>query len=265
YCAAAVPDQRLLYEELAALSQEFDLLEIDLRRGELAVTTEPIELEGYHLGEFEIRLDYYDLGDTQPYRVIAQQSRHAESDSSTTHPHVQDERLCEGDARQSIRQALRTGRLSDFFLIVAQTLRTYNAGSAFVSLDDWEGVRCTDCDDSVHSDDICSCERCSTSCCGDCLRYCNDCDRGYCSECIDRCRTCEEPFCTSCLTRCDNCRQLQCDDCLTDSLCSDCQPEEEDEASDDSSPFVHEFNHTSMETPHADSTTATVAPQPADV
>jgi hypothetical protein len=261
---APVPDQWMLYAELAALSDEFDHVRIDLRRGELAVTIGPVELEGVSLGEFEIRLDWYDLGDTQPYRVIAQQSHHAESDSDTTHPHVQDERLCEGDARQAIRQALRAGRLSDFFLIVAQTLRTYNAGSAFVALDDWEGVRCTDCDDSVHSDEINSCERCSTSCCGDCVRYCEECDRSYCSECIDRCPGCEEPYCSSCMTRCENCRELHCEGCLTDALCPDCQPESEQD-SDAHDPLVPETTQIPKESRYADPTPAAMAPQPADV
>ena len=49
-----------------------------------------------------------------------------------------DERLCEGDGRSAIRQALAQGRLLDFFMLVAGGLRTYNAESPFVALEIWE-------------------------------------------------------------------------------------------------------------------------------
>ena len=80
----AVPSLRLLYDELAALPQEFDYVEIDLSGGELVVTTDPVVLEDVHLGPFEIRFDWNDLEDPPPYRVVALQPYAAASDGETT-------------------------------------------------------------------------------------------------------------------------------------------------------------------------------------
>ncbi len=45
--------------------------------------------------------------------------------------------------------ALTEGRLLDFFMIVRQVLQTYSPDSPYVSLDDWYGRQCSDCD-SAH-------------------------------------------------------------------------------------------------------------------
>jgi hypothetical protein len=46
------------------------------------------------------------------------------------------------DRHPPIRNALEQGRLHDFFMIVANLLRTYNWGSPFVSVSDWRGEEC---------------------------------------------------------------------------------------------------------------------------
>ena len=140
-------DARDIYADLIALHDEFDELSFDQRGRTLSVTTEPITLEGVHLGPFEIRLDWDDLveGGQDNYRVIALDSNPAASNDSVTHPHVQDEVVCEGDGRQPIRHALQQGRLLDFFVIVANLLRTYNTGSPYVLLSEWHGIPCASC------------------------------------------------------------------------------------------------------------------------
>ena len=144
-----------IYADLVALDEEFAEVSFDRRGQTISVTTEPIELEGVYLGPFEIRLDWSDLAEGHPgnYRVIAVDANPAAANESVTHPHVQDEAVCEGEGRQPIRKALEQGRLLDFFVIVANLLRTYNSDSPYVSLSDWHGVECADCGTTVSDDD----------------------------------------------------------------------------------------------------------------
>ncbi len=131
--------------DLRALHDEFDEVSIDLRRRMISVTTEPIILEGVELGPFAIEWSWMAMERPSPYRVWAIEPNTATSNESATHPHVSSGRLCEGEASHSIRQALSEGRLFDFFLIVRQVLRTYNAGSAYVPIDEWYGPPCQEC------------------------------------------------------------------------------------------------------------------------
>jgi len=136
-----------IYRDILALHDEFEDVSWERRQQTLGARTEPIELEGVHLGEFGIRLDWGNLvnGHPENYCVVALDPHPASSNESVTHPHVQDKDVCEGDGRIPIRTALEQGRLMDFFLVVRNLLRTYNSGSPFVSLDEWYGANCSDC------------------------------------------------------------------------------------------------------------------------
>ncbi|HUQ69380.1 MAG TPA: hypothetical protein VM165_07655 [Planctomycetaceae bacterium] len=137
-----------------------------------------------------------------------------ESRKDITHPHVQDSTLCEGDASRPLEQALAEGRLCDYFLIVRQTLQTYNPQSAYVAIADWEGYRCRGCDDSVSADDLCSCEFCGEEACTDCSLSCVQCGRTSCGSCLQNCSDCLDDFCPRCWpddvrpqeSVCPNCR-----------------------------------------------------------
>jgi len=125
-----------IFRDLRALPREFDDVELDFKRQELTVTTDPIVLERIDFGCFEIRLNWTQIGSCrQPYRVVALDPRPAARNESVTHPHVQDERLCEGDGRAAVASALADGRLYDFFTLVSLILHTYGRGSAFVEID----------------------------------------------------------------------------------------------------------------------------------
>ncbi len=124
----APPTAREVFGDLAALSDEFDSLSIDLANRTISVTTEPVVLEEMDLGPIEIRLHWDRIGERRPYDVVALSPNPSRESSDTTHPHVRGEQLCEGDGRLSIERALRTGRLLDFFQIVTRILNTYNAG-----------------------------------------------------------------------------------------------------------------------------------------
>jgi hypothetical protein len=140
------PTVSAIYRDLLALRQEFGEVEIDLAAREVAVTTDTIELEGVSLGDFQIRLTWSEIGHgSQPYRVVALDPHPPARRDDVTHPHVQDEKLCEGEGRPAIAAALAESRFYDFFLLVDQLLHNYGRGSAYVELDQWNGVPCSDC------------------------------------------------------------------------------------------------------------------------
>jgi hypothetical protein len=221
-----------IYADLIALHDEFEDVAFNRRDHTLSVTTEAIELDSVYLGPFEIRLDWTHLLEGHPsnYRVIAVDPNPAAANESVTHPHVQDEAVCEGDGHQPIRRALEQGRLLDFFMIVANLLRTYNSGSPFVSLSDWHGVECADCGSTVCDDERWTCEKCETTVCGECYYNCPGCAGIFCNECMTRCEGCDENHCSGCMKQCSDCDAELCQGCLDDNeRCSDCHDQELEE------------------------------------
>jgi hypothetical protein len=199
--------------DLEALGDEFEEVQIDLRNHWVAVVTAPIELEELWLGPFAIRLWWERLGIRRPYEVIAQSPQRPARDQSVTHPHVHDNQLCEGDASQAIKLALAGGRILDFFVLVRQTLETYNSGSPYVPIDEWQGRRCPCCDYSMSDDDASGCAECDTTVCSECTVWCRSCDRYICVGCADPCANCAHSFCGACLTKNAKTGQLLCKSC----------------------------------------------------
>jgi hypothetical protein len=211
-----------LYRELAGLEREFG--EFTHEGITLSVTTEPIQLEGIDLGPFRIELDLSGIGILDmPYRVVAVDPNSASSSSGVTHPHVQDEYLCPGDGRPAIDKALRDWRLYDFFLIVNQILSTYADGSAYVRLENWGGVSCSGCGDSIDEEESHRCQGCGCTLCADCSWMCQGCDYDFCSDCSSNCAHCDEYQCASCLWICPDCKAAVCSGCREhEALCKKC-------------------------------------------
>ena len=138
------------------------------------------------MGRFQIELDWRKLPDSTGFRVIAIDLNPAASNENTTHPHIEQESLCVGDARLPIQYSLQQGRIADFFLIVNNVLLTYNSGSPYVSLADWNGMSCSDCGDSVNSEDRYTCEKCDHTLCESFYRHCEACSSYFCCECVTR-------------------------------------------------------------------------------
>lgn len=186
-----------IYRDLQTIRREFGGLRYDGNARYVSVTTEPIELEEVYLGEFEIRLDLNNLSTDRPlsYRIVALDPHPAATNDCVTHPHVQDDQLCEGEGHHAIQTALRQGRLLDFFQVAAHLLGTYNASSPFVSLAAWYGAECSDCGRSVDSDDQHVCEKCDVTLCDECYYTCPDCDYPYCTSCVTRCEDCDQFHC----------------------------------------------------------------------
>lgn len=236
-----VPTPREIYDDLAALHHEFEDVEVEFDAGTISVTTEPVTLRGVYLGPFQIRLDWRDLAERSPYRVVALDPHPAAFNEAVTHPHVQDERLCEGEGREAIETALAQGRFADFFLVVSQLLHNYAQGQAYVELSRWAGAACSDCGAQVDDDERYHCDRCDAELCGECSACCERCGSGFCSECIKACEACRQSYCESCLTACSGCSCRFCDGCLGDQPCSACQAEREEKTEDE------EENHETAE------------------
>ena len=224
------PTLRAIFGELCALPGEFDEFKVDLARETVSVTTDRIVLEDIDLGPFMIRLNWKRIGEHRCYNVIALSPNPASESNDVTHPHVRDATLSEEDGQESIRRALLSGRLTDFFQIVTQILNTYNGGSAYCSLSEWEGSACGDCGRSVCEDDRSFCERCDRDLCLDCLESCAGCETRLCSSCTEQCQSCDARLCRSCRRSCDHCDIVHCANCLSENdLCGACQEQENDE------------------------------------
>lgn len=229
------PSLRFLAEELVALEQEFPEVRYHLAEKVLSVITEPITLDEIELGPFEIRLNWTQLALSHPYEVLALQPHPAGDSRDTTHPHVHDRILCEGEAREAIRLALDQGRLCDLCLLISRVLHTYNPGSAYTKLSEWDGIACPDCGSTHATEDFSRCEQCDDDRCEDCLTGCRECHCSLCSSCEQLCDDCQEPHCAECLENCAECARTVCSTCRTDALCGDChdlQQESDDDETD---------------------------------
>ena len=227
-----LPSLRDVYEELLAIEDEFGELIFHDQSSLLAVVTEPIELDGMFLGDFEIQLHVPSLErvrNREIYRIYALDPHPATCNSSVTHPHVSDERLCAGDANAAIKAALASGRICDFFTLVRSVLTTYNPESPYVKLEDWDGTSCYECGYSVPADNTCWCDNCQHEYCDECSSYCATCDCTTCNSCLQSCHACEDSNCPNCLFSCPDCGARLCRSCLDNNECP-CHEENEDEA-----------------------------------
>jgi hypothetical protein len=212
-----LPSLAFLVAELRQVEDEFGELKIDARERFVGATTEPIVLEGIRLGSFAIRLYWQRLGpgrDTQCFDVVALNPNPAATDSRVTHPHVKSNRLCAGEAKIPLGNALEEGRLADAFCIVRAVLRTYNADSPHVRLAEWGGLECHDCGCTVDEDDRIYCEACDHDFCSDCSGNCAVCGNTRCESCLTPCAVCKDACCGRCLQPAGHSGRAYCQECL---------------------------------------------------
>ena len=234
---ADLPSLRQIYEELKQIQDEFGRLEYNQEENALSVYTEPIELEGIFLGDFEIRLNIGSLSENRAgnaLRVIALEAHPAASSDIVTHPHVSDDYLCAGDASVPMHKALLDGRICDYFILVKSVLETYNPSSPYVALDSWEGFPCYDCGYITDEENSFYCEACDQAFCDECFGYCRCCDTQLCRGCLSSCPVCEESACESCMQTCGECNKTACQSCIEDELCPSCREEMENQNDEES-------------------------------
>lgn len=202
--------------ELRALDDEFGNLQFDAKREVVRVTTEPVTLREVELGPFAIELNWPRLEHRKGslcFEIVAVRPNPASGRGDVVHPHLNDGELCAGDAAKPLERALAEGRLSEAFLLIRSVLTTYNPKSAYVALEDWDGLNCGDCNGRMQRDNA---------------SYCESCHSDLCDSCVTSCRSCEETRCGGCLNACGGCSDLCCARCLETiggrvSLCSSCR------------------------------------------
>ncbi len=86
-----------------------------------------------------------------------------------------------------IRHALGGGRLCDFFLLVRSVLNTYNSGSPYVAMEEWNGEPCEECGRRMDDESRGRCERCDSHVCNECGSDCAECCHYFCPNCLQRC------------------------------------------------------------------------------
>lgn len=204
------------YQELEQLYDEFTTVSYLKEEGKLRVETPPITLADVELGSFAIDFKKEGQGPSiNNFSITALNANPASQNDDVTHPHVKDGELCAGDAKAPIKVALESGRLADVFLLIQSTLQTYNPQSAYVKLDQWHGVPCSDCSRPVDSDESYSCNRCGNTLCEQCFSSCSSCSSSFCPECIRGCASCKVDCCEACLDLSEGNGAPLCRDCRT--------------------------------------------------
>lgn len=220
------PNLRSVLDDLRETSDEFGGLRYESRGACLVAVTELIVLEDITLGQFEIRISLDALARSEPLdalHAVALRPNPCAADDAITHPHVNKERVCLGDATAAFQSALQSGRLADAFLITRAVLTTYNSDSPYCKLDAWHGRPCTDCGYIADGDDLYWCEGCEKDFCDECFSSCAACGTSSCDGCLTGCRLCDERVCDDCLSQCSTCGTTLCNGCLDDGLCPSCQ------------------------------------------
>jgi hypothetical protein len=201
-----------IIQELRQLQDEFEQVVIDRQNGTIAVVTEPITLQGIRLGPFRLELSIERLRDRQDVAVVAcvaLDPNPASSSEDTTHPHVQFNTLCAGEAAMPLQAALRDGRICDAMMLINSVLHTYNDGSPYVSLDDWNGISCPDCGYTTDEESLYGCEGCGNRYCESCIGTCDGCDSSYCFACLERMEAGDRQYlCPGCRAICPQCDRV---------------------------------------------------------
>ena len=210
--------------ELQQIEAEFGAMTLDWERKVLAVVTDAITLKDIDLGPFAIEF-HWSRWESRTgvacFDIVALVPNPAASNSDVTHPHVRDQVLCAGEARNPIADALDQGRLADAFVLIRSVLSNYNPASPYVALSEWEGNRCADCGQFVGQEDGSACARCGEEYCDDCMSYCAACEESRCPGCLQSCDRCRADCCRSCLKACATSGRRCCPKCLRP--CRACQ------------------------------------------
>jgi hypothetical protein len=210
-----------LRAELLTLRRRFAEVRCNRIERVLSAQTPEVYADGLHLGRFEIRLSWERIGSADAYRVVALEPKPARANRLVTHPHVYDERLCEGSAAPLIHEALVAGRLCDFFSIVSRLLANYSPGRCYVEPEDWHLPACVDCAEIVRLA-AAHCRSCGEMLCAHCGSNCPWCETLTCFLCAHPCAVCKRRFCWDCLQFCLLCDQAVCSSCRVGSTCLTC-------------------------------------------
>ncbi len=156
HVAPKTPSTEQIEKDLLSLTKEFDGVYFDQKANTLKVVTNKIVLNKVDLGRFVITLDlnklpvgfekvkrtslssYYTRYNSRPYDISALDGPIGRSFERALHPHVfASGKVCEGNGKILITNALNSCDYYAFFLVVKTILNTYNAGNAIAPVSDW--------------------------------------------------------------------------------------------------------------------------------
>jgi hypothetical protein len=227
-----------LWNNLQEIKRDFNDVKIDFSDGTISVLTEPIELSDgdndLYLGSFRLTISWKHMTSGAFWhkclQAIAVSPNRCPSDVSVTHPHVDSNYICLGDAQAPVNKAMAEGRFVDVFQMAEAVLINYAPDSVYAEISQWF-------EPESSSDDICSncasthclenCTGCDNLICEDCSRCCAHCEDKYgCSNCLMRC-SCRKVACNDCQIVCDGCNAVRCPACVTvtagdANLCTNC-------------------------------------------
>ena len=223
------PSLQDIYAEAKALTK-LGNFSYNLKEGTLSYRVNDISFTREHnddlyLGDFSIVFDFfafeeYALLAKNCISIISHHENYSATNSSVPHPHVENERMCMGDATTLVNKALEEARLTDLFDILESTLRTYNPSSPYVDIESWEGetMNCVDCGDVICEEDTI---------------YCEHEQEHFCSNCVSLCERCHTYTACRILNSCVDCKDDVCPDCLyiddDDFVCKGCYDDREEE------------------------------------
>ncbi len=235
-----LPSFRDLLAEIEQLGQEFEEVIFEPKRSVVAVQTPFVTLKGIELGRFRIEL-YLDRlvhrPDSTALDIVALDPNCPTCNDQVTHPHVSDLGLCPGDAAAPLRAALTEGRLCDVFLLVQGVLNTYNPASAYVALEDWDGISCAECGSSCGRDELYYCPACHADFCESCIGVCDECLDSYCGSCLEQETATRRNLCPNCRATCPQCDRIGLASEIEDGgLCQQCKQEQENKHEEQSEP-----------------------------
>lgn len=182
-----------VYKDILALNEEFGPAEVNLKSGWIRFLTDPISLHSVEydrdvdLGSFKVHLP---MDDPRSFSIISVDEVEPLSSDHYFHPHVSDEVLCEGAAKDPLNNLFKCNRIYDAVGVIVSTLNTYNPDSPHCCLENWIGEECSECGDTMSRNGFYYCE---ANCgkrriCGDCTIRCSD--GYYCTDCTYECASC---------------------------------------------------------------------------
>jgi len=217
---AAMDEINAIVDEWPEVKYKNDILSVKI--DDVSVSDENEEVD---LGSFWMHLNLTDPLETLRIESIDE----IRSEGGYCHPHVSGSKLCKGDGVDLSIDALRQGRLEDYFRVIEAVLRTYNGGSPHEELRQWydpsheDQSLCNGCDDWYHNDYMIWCEMCQESYCENCANgggECSGCHKYVCGHCSSSCSDCGNTVCDNCKLTCDCCGEAVCQECCRS--CADC-------------------------------------------
>lgn len=200
---STVPSLTDCYDQIKALESEFGTCQLNTQLNTITTMSHDVQLGNITFGRYYIQIDLDKLEQNNHsfYRVTPV-SEECPTVGESTHPHLMNGSLCEGEGASAIAKAYADGRLYDCCLLINSILQTYGR-NPYVELDrfghdDDYDYECETCGTGIYEDDRFCCSACDRTMCRGCVSHCGAVGNWVCEECLNNARDNDEPCVTSC-------------------------------------------------------------------